>query len=214
MFKLIFLPLAILLSFGGAAFASNHFTDKQLEALASRVGKTFWITSVNGKTPVFLTAPAAGAATFRSEDNGSFEIVELTGQAKRDPYYKVRFESGKVGYIRPEIFHEEFNATILTIDPRADEKKKSVRHAEEEQKRVEWIKAQPWSPAVKEAALRKQPTPGLNGAEVKQIIGLPSRVTKTRGPIKFPEELWFYPDGSVLTFHSGLLSKIEKREAK
>jgi hypothetical protein len=214
MFKLISLALAVLLYSDGAAFASNHFTDRQLEALASRVGKTFWITSVNGKTPVFLTAPAPGAATFRSEDKGSFEIVELTGQAKRDPYYKVRFESGKVGYIQPEMFHEEFNATILTIDPRADEKKKSAHHAEEEQKRVEWIKAQPWSPAVKEAALRKQPTPGLNGAEVKRVFGPPSRVTKTRGPIKFPEELWFYPDGSVLTFHSGLLSKMEKREAK
>jgi hypothetical protein len=214
MFKLISLALAVVLYSDGAAFASNHFTDKQLEALASRVGKTFWTTSVNGKTPVFLTAPAPGAATFRSEDNGSFEIVELTGQAKRDPYYKVRFESGKVGYIQPEMFHEEFNATILSIDPRADEKKKLAHQAEEEQKRVEWIKAQPWSPAVKEAALRKQPTPGLNGAEVKRVFGPPSRVTKTRGPIKFPEEFWFYPDGSVLTFHNGLLSKMEKREAK
>jgi hypothetical protein len=214
MFKLISLALAVLLYSDGAAFASNHFTDRQLEALASRVGKTFWITSVNGKTPVFLTAPAPGAATFRSEDNGSFEIVELTGRAKRDPYYKVRFESGKVGYIQPEMFHEEFNATIVSIDPRADEKKKLAHQAEEEQKRVEWIKAQPWSPAVKEAALRKQPTPGLNGAEVKRVFGPPSRVTKTRGPIKFPEELWFYPDGSVLTFHNGLLSKMEKREAK
>ena len=214
MFNLISLALAVVLYSDGAAFASNYFTDKQLEALASRVGKTFWITSVNGKTPVFLTAPAPGAATFRSEDNGSFEIVELTGRAKRDPYYKVRFESGKVGYIQPEMFHEEFNATILSIDPRADEKKKLAHQAEEEQKRVEWIKAQPWSPAVKEAALRKQPTPGLNGAEVKRVFGPPSRVTKTRGPIKFPEEFWFYPDGSVLTFHNGLLSKMEKREAK
>ena len=112
------------------------------------------------------------------------------------------------------MFHEEFNATILSIDPLADEKKKSAQHAEEEKKRVEWIKAQPWSPAVKEAAFRKQPSPGLNGAEVKRVFGPPRRVTKTRGPVKFPEELWFYPDGSVLTFHNGLLSKIEKREAK
>jgi hypothetical protein len=214
MIKLFYLVLAVLLYSHGAALASHHFTDKQLEALASRVGKTFWITAANGKTPVFLTAPTSGASTFRPEDNSSFEILELMGKANKNPYYRVRFQSGKVGYIRPEMFHEEFNATILSIDPLADDKKKAEQQAEEEKKRVDWIKSQPWSPTVKDAALRKQPTPGLNGAEVKRVLGPPSRVSKTRGPIKFPEELWFYPDGSVLTFHNGLLSKIEKREAQ
>src|SRR5918999_3457888 len=151
------------------ANASNHFTDKQLDALASRVGKTFWIRPADGKTPVFLTAPKPAATTFRPDDAESFEIVELTGRANKNPYYKVRFDSGKVGYIRPEMFHEEVNATILSIDPRADDKKKAEQQAEEEKKRVDWIQSQPWSPAVKEAALRKQPTPGLNGSEVKRI---------------------------------------------
>lgn len=210
---LISLVLTVLFA-NGTAVASNHFTAKQLEALASRVGKTFWIRPADGKTPLFLTAPKPGAATFRADDDASFEIVELTGQVNKNPYYKVRFESGNVGYIRPEMFHEEFNATIVSIDPRADDKKKAEQQAEEEKKRVDWIEAQPWSPAVKEAAHRKQPTPGLNGPEVKRILGAPTRVSKTRGPIKFPEELWFYPDGSVLTFHNGLLSKIEKREVK
>lgn len=214
MIKLFYLVLAVLLYSHGAALASHHFTDKQLEALASRVGKTFWITAANGKTPVFLTAPTSGASTFRTEDSSSFEILELMGKANKNPYYRVRFQSGKVGYIRPEMFHEELNATILSIDPLADDKKKAEQQAEEEKKRVDWIKSQPWSPTVKDAALRKQPTPGLNGAEVKRVLGPPSRVSKTRGPIKFPEELWFYPDGSVLTFHNGLLSKIEKREAQ
>jgi hypothetical protein len=214
MIKLFYLVLAVLLYSYDAALASHHFTDKQLEALASRVGKTFWITAANGKTPVFLTAPTSGASTFRPEDNSSFEILELMGKANKNPYYRVRFQSGKVAYIRPEMFHEEFNATILSIDPLADDKKKAEQQAEEEKKRVDWIKSQPWSPTVKDAALRKQPTPGLNGAEVKRVLGPPSRVSKTRGPIKFPEELWFYPDGSVLTFHNGLLSKIEKREAQ
>lgn len=214
MIRLISLVLTVLLHTGSAALASHHFTDKQLEALASRVGKTFWITAANGKTPVFLTAPTSGASTFRTEDSSSFEILELMGKANKNPYYRVRFQSGKVGYIRPEMFHEEFNATILSIDPLADDKKKAEQQAEEEKKRVDWIKSQPWSPTVKDAALRKQPTPGLNGAEVKRVLGPPSRVSKTRGPIKFPEELWFYPDGSVLTFHNGLLSKIEKREAQ
>jgi hypothetical protein len=212
MIKLFYLVLTVLLYSYAATLASHHFTDKQLAALASRVGKTFWIAAANGKPPLFLTAPKQGASTFRPEDD-SFEITELTGQANKNPYYKVRFQSGKIGYIQPEVFHEEFNATILSIDPLADEKKKAEQHAEEEKKRVEWIKSQPWSPAVKEAALRKQPTLGLNGNEVRQVLGPPTRVSKTRGPIKFPEELWFYPDGSVLTFHNGLLSKIEKKQA-
>jgi hypothetical protein len=214
MIKLFYLVLAALLYSHGAALASHHFTDKQLDALASRVGKTFWITAGNGKTPVFLTAATSGASTFRPEDNSSFEIVELMGKVNKNPYYRVRFQSGKIAYIRPEMFHEEFNVTILSVDPLADDKKKAEQQAEEEKKRVDWIKSQPWSPAVKDAALRKQPTPGLNGTEVKRVLGPPTRVSKTRGPIKFPEELWFYADGSVLTFHNGLLSKIEKREAQ
>ena len=206
--------LAVLLYCGSAALASNHYTDKQLEALAARVGKTFWISGANEKAPSFLTAPSPGATTFRPEENDSFEITELTGQKIKDPYYKVRFESGKVGYIRPETFHEEFNVTILSHDPHADEKKKAEAQAIEEKKRLEWIKSQPWSAAVKAAAIKKQPTPGLNGAEVKRVLGAPTRVSHIRGTTKVAEERWFYADGSVLTFHNGLLSSVEKRENK
>jgi hypothetical protein len=214
MIKSLYLVSTVFWLFANTAEASNHFTEKQLDALASRVGKIFWINPANGKTPVFLTAPKPASSTFRAGDDESFEVVELTGRANKNPYYKVRFESGKIGYIRPEMFHEEFNATIVSVDPRADEKKKAAEQAEEEKKRADWIQAQPWSPAVKEAALKKQATPGLNGSEVKRILGAPTRVSKTRGPIKFPEELWYYPDGLVLTFHNGLVSKIEKREVK
>ena len=208
--------LAVLLCCGSAALASNHYTDKQLEALAGRVGKTFWISGANDKAPSFLTEPSPGAATFRpGENDDSFEITELTGQKIKDPYYKVRFESGKVGYIRPETFHEEFNVKILSQDPHAGEKKKAEDQAIEEKKRLEWIKSQPWSPAVKAAAIKKQPTPGLNGAEVKRVLGAPTRVSKIRGAAKVAhEERWFYADGSVLTFHNGLLSSVEKRENK
>jgi hypothetical protein len=206
--------LAVLLYCGSAALASNHYTDKQLEALAARVGKTFWISGANDKAPSFLTEPSPGAATFRPGENDSFEITELTGQKIKDPYYKVRFESGKVGYIRPETFHEEFNVTILSHDLHAGEKKKAEDQAIEEKKRLEWIKSQPWSPAVKAAAIKKQPTPGLNGAEVKRVLGAPTRVSKIRGTTKVAEERWFYADGSVLTFHNGLLSSVEKRENK
>jgi hypothetical protein len=214
MIGLISLVLAVLLYCDGTAVASSHYTDKQLEALAARVGKTFWINSSNEKAPLFLTAPRPGATTFRSEENDSFEITELTGQKTKDPYYKVRFQSGKVGYLTPDMFHEEFNAKILSYDPLADEKKKAEQQAEEEKKRLEWIKSQPWSPAVKAAAIKKQPTPGLRTTEVRRVLGAPTRVSKTRGAIKVAEERWFYPDGSVLVFHNGLLSSIEKRENK
>ncbi|HEY2922171.1 MAG TPA: hypothetical protein VGK77_24585 [Candidatus Binatia bacterium] len=214
MIGLISLALAVLLYCDGTAVASSHYTDKQLEALAARVGKTFWINSSNEKAPLFLTAPRPGATTFRSEENDSFEITELTGQKTKDPYYKVRFQSGKVGYLTPDMFHEEFNAKILSYDPLADEKKKAEQQAEEEKKRLEWIKSQPWSPAVKAAAIKKQPTPGLRTTEVRRVLGAPTRVSKTRGAIKVAEERWFYPDGSVLVFHNGLLSSIEKRENK
>jgi hypothetical protein len=192
--------------------ASDHYTDKQLDALASRVGKIYWINvnSQNPKPPTFLSTPAANAPTFSVGGNESFEITDLAGRANKDPYYKVKFESGKVSYIRPDVFLEEFNVTILSIDPKADEKKHLEEQAGEEQKRVEWIKAQPWSPAVKEAAIKKQPTPGLNAAEVKRVLGTPRRVTRLRGLAKVSEEHWFYADGSVLIFNNGLLSRVEK----
>jgi len=198
----------------GTALSSNHYTEKQMEALASRVGKTFWLRPQNEKAPTFLTQPRTGAAPLNLQGKNSFEILELTGQASKDPYYKVMFDSGQVGYIDPRLFHEEFNATILSFDPLAEEKKKAEQQAEEEKKRAAWIQSQPWSQAVKDAALKKQPTPGLNGPEVRRVLGPPTRVSKTHGPSKVPEERWFYPDGSVLTFHNGLLSKIEKRQTQ
>jgi hypothetical protein len=214
MIGLISLVLVVLLSCDSVAIASHHYTVKQLEALAARVGKTFWINAANDKPPPFLTAPRPGATTFRPEENDSFEITELTGQKAKDPYYKVTFQSGKVGYLTPDMFHEEFNAKILSYDPLADEKKKKEEQEAEEKKRLEWIKAQPWSPAVKQAAIRKQPTPGLKTGEVRQVLGEPTRVSKTRGTSKVAEEQWFYPDGTILTFHNGLLSSTEKKENK
>jgi hypothetical protein len=212
MIGLISLFFIVLLYCNGAAIASHHYTDKQLQSLAARVGKTFWINAANEKAPSFLTSPRSGAITFRPEQNDSFEITELTGQKTKDPYYKVRFQSGKVGYLTPDMFHEDFNAKILSYDPLADEKKKKEEQEAEEKKRLEWIKAQPWSPAVKAAAIRKQPTAGLKTGEVRQVLGEPTRVSKTRGKSKTAEERWFYPDGTVLTFHNGLLSSSEKKE--
>ena len=68
--------------------------------------------------------------------------------------------------------------------------------------------------AVKEAAIRRQPTPGLTGAEVKRVYGAPQRITKLRGPTKGTEEHWFYHDGSVLVIIDGLFARMEKPPAK
>lgn len=195
------------------ALGANHYTTKQLDALAARVGKTFWLSSKAGQAPHFLSSPSATAPGFKPAEGDSFVITELIGRAKI-PYYEARFESGKVGYIRPETFHEALNLTILTADPRADEKERAEKDASEEKARVEWIKSQPWSPAVKEAAIRKQPPPGLRTGEVKRVLGSPMRVTKLRTPSKVSEEHWFYKDGSVLIFHNGLLTRIDNIEKK
>ena len=208
-FKIIFLVLA-LSDFSGLAFASNHYTEKQMDALAARVGSEFWVTPVNGKVPVFLAAPASNAASFSAAENDSFEITELVGRAQKNPYYKVKFASGKVGYMRPDLFHEELNSTIATVDPKADEKRKAEELAVEDKKRVDWIQAQPWSAAVKQAAIRRQATPGLNSSEVKRVLGAPKRVVKRRGVTSVSEERWFYPDGSTLTFQNGLLTNVER----
>jgi hypothetical protein len=198
----------------GVVDASPNYTDKQMDALATRVGRTFWIYAQDDKLPAFVSAPNAAAATFRPGNKESFVITELAGRANKDPYYTVKFDSGKIAYIRPEMFHEALNLTILSVDPFADEKLKAEQHATEEKNRVDWIKAQPWPLAVKEAAINKQPTPGLTGAEVKRVYGAPLRITKLRGPTKGSEEHWFYPDGSVLVLINGQFTRMEKPPAK
>jgi hypothetical protein len=210
----VFTALLFLSLFHGAAFSADEYTDKQMDALAVRVGKTYWVKVVNGKGPLFLTAPAEKAATFRGEEKQSFEITEVVGRAKKDPYFKVRLLSGKEGYIRPDAFIEEFNLTIVTADPHADDKRQTDESAKEEEARVEWIQSQPWSPAMKQASINKQPVPGLRTSEIKKVLGTPSRIVKTRGPLKVSEERWYYPDGRVLTFHNELLSTIDLPEKK
>jgi len=211
----LLLPLALILFLSGLGngLGSNHYTEKQLDALATRVGKTFWV-STGDRAPVFLTSPSSTAPTFQVQANDSFVITELAGRSSKNPFYAVQFESGKAGYIQPETFHEALNVTILSADARAGEKEKSEKQAAEEKARIEWINAQPWSAAVKAAAIKKQPTPGLKTSEVKRILGAPLRVTKSRGPAKAAEEQWFYSGGSVLIFHNGLLSKVDRVEKK
>jgi hypothetical protein len=203
------------LAMSNGALASNHYTEKQLDALAARVGKTFWLNAPDGQPPAFLNSPAAGAATFRPAPNDSFVITDLAGRKNKNPYYAVRFESGKVGYIRPDQFHEALNVTILSSDPHAGEKERAEKQESEEKARVEWINSQPWSASVKEAAIQRRPPAGLKTSEVRRIMGAPLRVTKLRTPVKgLSEEHWFYAGGTVLIFHNGLLTKTDHVEAK
>ena len=202
-----FLLLALIIP-ATMALAASQPTEAQLEALAKRVGSIYWVSAVSNRTPAFLAAPATNAPSISAGDNESFEIIELTRQKDRDPYYKVKFESGKEGYIRPEVFVEELNLTILTADPLANDKKKAAAAAEEERKRVQWIRSQPWSTTVKEAAIKRIPVPGLTTTEIKVVMGNPARITKGSG-LKGAEEHWHYADGSVLTFHNRLLNRVD-----
>ena len=196
------------------AAASRHYTEKQMTVLAERVGRTFWIQEVNGRTPSFFTAPDAAAASFRTRAGDSFEIVELVGRKNKNPYYKARFESGKEGYFPPEVFFEELNLTLVVVDPLANEKRKAAEQAESEKQRVDWVNAQPWPAAAKAAALKGQAVPGMNSDEVKKIAGVPSRITKVQARGTIPEEHWIYPDGKQLIFQNGLLSRIILKGAK
>jgi hypothetical protein len=193
------------------AHASNHYTDHQLDALAIRVGKIYWIVAVKNQTPAFLSSPTANAASFRPQANESFEITELVGRKDKNPYYKVKFDSGKEGFIQPEIFLEELNLSITSVDPQAIEKKKATAAAEEEKKRIEWIQAQPWSRTVKEAAIKRQVLGGMNGAEVKKILGNPLRVSRVKAQLNVIEEHWLYPDGSTAVFINGLYNRLEPK---
>jgi uncharacterized protein YgiM (DUF1202 family) len=190
--------------------ASHHYTDRQLDVLAARVGKIYWIVAINNQTPTFLSSPATNASSFRSNANESFEITELIGRKEKNPYYKVKFDSGKEGYIQPDLFLEEFNARISAVDPLESEKKKAAEAAEEEKERIAWIQAQPWPRGVKEAAIKRQVMPGMNGGEVKKILGNPIRVTKIKKQPNVTEEHWLYGDGSTAIFHNGVFSHIVK----
>jgi hypothetical protein len=159
-----------------------------------------------------LSAPRASAASFEAPPDQAFEITELVGQKTHDVFYKIKFASGKEGFIRPDNFLEELNVTIVSVDPKADEKRKAAAAAEEEKKRNEWIQSQPWSQAVKNAAMKKQVLSGMSTGEIRKILGNPIRISKIKGPQTISEEQWFYPDGNVLVFHNGLLNRVEQKK--
>ena len=191
--------------------ASDHYTDHQLDALATRVGKIYWILPSKNQTPAFLAKPTTNAASFQPQPNESFEIIDLVGRQEKNPYYKVKFTSGKEGFIRPEVFLEELNLSITSVDPQAIDRKKAAETAEEEKKRVAWIQAQPWPRNVKEAAIKRQVMGGMSAGEVRQILGKPVRVSKFKAQFNVAGENWLYADGSTVVFHNGLLVRVEPK---
>jgi hypothetical protein len=198
--------LAAILAVCAAAAPSNRYTERQLSALAERVGHNFWIQAADGRAPVFLSQPDPRAPSFAAQTGESFEITGLL--RGKTPYYKVRFTSGREGYLAPETMLEELNVTILTVDPLLYEKRKAAEQAEEEKKRLQWIEAQPWPAAAKEAARNGNPVPGMNANEVKKVAGAPDRVVKTDSHGTIPEERWIYANGRELVFQRGLLVRI------
>ena len=133
------------------------------------------------------------------------------GRQDKNPYYKVKFNSGKEAFIQPETFLEELNLGIAAVDPQAIDKKKAADAAEEEKKRVEWIQAQPWPRNVKEAAIKRQVLGGMNGGEVKKILGNPVRVSRVKAQLNVVEEHWLYADGSTAVFINGLYNRLEPK---
>lgn len=203
--------LALLVAPAFSAHASNHYTNHQLDALATRVGRVYWIVAVNKQTPAFFSSPTANAAAFHPQDNESFEITALVGREQKNPYYKVKFGSGKEAFIAPEAFLEQLNLGIASVDPRAIEKKRAAEAAAEEKKRIAWIEAQPWPRAVKDAAIKRQVIGGMNQTEVKNILGKPIRESRVQAQLNVEEEHWLYADGSTAVFFNGILNRIEPK---
>jgi hypothetical protein len=210
------LALVLLASLSATVFfahATHHYTPQQLEALAARVGKIYWIVAINNQTPAFLLGPAANAPTFHPRANESFEITALVGREDKNPYYKVKFDSGKEAFIAPEALLDQLNAGIAAVDPQGLDKKKAAAAAEEEKKRVAWIEAQPWPRNVKDAAIKRQVMGGMNGAEVKKILGNPMRVSRVKAQLNVVEEHWLYADGSTAVLVNGIFYRIEPKRS-
>jgi hypothetical protein len=198
------------------SFAASRVTEKQVEVMQGYVGKTYWIAPGGENDRFFYSAPSREANTFSAEAKESFQITEMVKGSSESLYYKVRFASGKAGYIDVNTFLDELNSTVVTQDPDSAQKRKTTKTTDTEKKREEWIRAQPWPQHVKEAALKKQAVLGMNTAEVKAALGKPDRVIKLKsvGRQTTRQEQWVYRGGSVLTFSDGMLTLIQTAGAK
>jgi len=197
------------------AWGSNHFTEKQFEAFAIYVGKTFWVVGEESKIPAFQSSPSPAAPSFRPPAKASFAINEIVrGKGKIPSYYNVTLESGQEGFITINSFLEELHGSFAAVDPDWSTKRKLAKEAQEESRRQEWIRGRPWPQHVKEAALKKQPVLGMTTAEARAVLGKPKRLVplKSTNPLMGNQEQWIYEDGPVLTFTNGLLTRIQPKE--
>ncbi|MGH7773530.1 MAG: hypothetical protein ACREQA_15000 [Candidatus Binatia bacterium] len=210
---LIFLLLPGYLTAGSA---SLPLTEKQLEAHGKRVGKTYWVVAEENQKPVFFSSPSPSAPSFLAGAKESFEITEIVGASTQRLYYKVRFAPGKEGYISVDSFLEELNSTIATLDPDRDQKRKSAKEANEENKREAWIRAQPWPEHVKEAVLKRKAVLGMTMSEAKVALGKPTRVVKLKAAstLMGEQQQWIYDGGPVLTFTNGMITRIQTIDAR
>jgi len=196
--------------------ASPRVTEKQIEVMRGYVGKTYWIAPGSENDRFFYSAPSRDATTFSAEAKESFQITEMVKGSSESLYYKVRFASGKEGYINVNTFLDELNSTVVPQDPGAGQKRKTTNATDTEKKREEWIRAQPWPEYVKEAALKKQAVLGMTTGEVKAALGKPARMTRLKsvGRQTARQEQWVYSGGSVLTFTDGVLTLIQTAGSK
>ena len=206
-------PLLPAIFFLTTGFASSRFTEKQLEALGKYVGKSYWVVAEEGKKPLFLSAPSPAAPSFLPAAKESFQITEMLEGSNQRPYYfyKVKFDSGREGYIDVDSFLEEINSTFATQDPDRGQKTKAAKEAQDEQKREAWIRAQSWPEHVKEAVLKRKAVLGMRVQEAREALGKPARVVKVKNvsPLLGQLEQWIYDNGPVLTFTNGLVTRIQ-----
>lgn len=199
-------------------FASSLFSEKQLEALGKYVGKTYWAIAEDGRRALFFSAPSPSASSFVPEPKESLRIAEMVQGSAQKPahYYKVRFGSGREGYIDVDSFLRELNATLFTQDPDRGQKIRSAKEAQEERKREARIRAQSWPGHVKEAVLKRQAIVGMNMKEAREALGKPARVVKIKNtnPLMGQQEQWIYDKGPVLTFTNGIITRMQTPEAR
>lgn len=191
--------------------AETRYTEKQIEQFSSYLGKTYWITADKSLQPTFFSAPSADAQTFQPALKEGFELKEIVEKHTEKPYYRVTFESGKEGFIPVTSFLQQLNGALLSIDPDRDAKAKTAKETEQEQKRRDWIRQQKWPTHVKDAALKKQPTLGMNKKEVSAVMGKPKSVVRLRSGNQLvgKQEQWIYENGPVLTFSEGIIVRIQ-----
>ena len=95
------------------------------DRLAERVGKTFWIQEVDGRTPMFFNR-ARCRRCFISRPRTAIPSKSSSwwGAQEQESLLQSQFESGKEGYFPPEVFFEELNLTFVPVDPQAGKKRR------------------------------------------------------------------------------------------